>query len=249
MNKKLILNIPHSSIYFPSFEGYVVNNSVLNNEVLKLTDWYTDDLFYSEDDLIIRADYTRIFCDVERFTDDTFEIMSKYGMGVLYEQSDDGLEIRKVTQQFKKWVLDNFYQLHHEKLNMAVNEQLKLYNNAIIIDCHSYPSNPLKRDLNQNPNRPDFNIGTDPFHTPTLLIDIAVDYFEKSGFSLGIDWPYQGSMVPSEHYLKNKNVQSMMLEINRALYLNEPGNLKSERYNEIKNVIHGFLQSIKKICL
>jgi hypothetical protein len=29
-------------------EGYVVDANSLANEMLKLTDWYTDDLFYSD---------------------------------------------------------------------------------------------------------------------------------------------------------------------------------------------------------
>jgi hypothetical protein len=37
-----------------------------------------------------------------------------------------------------------------------------------------------------------------------------------------------------EHYHKNKNVSSIMLEINRKLYLNELGNQKSNQYEIIK---------------
>jgi DNA-dependent RNA polymerase auxiliary subunit epsilon len=48
-----------------------------------------------------------------------------------------------------------------------------------------------------------------------------------------------------EHYYKNKNVQSIMLEINRALYLNEPTNEKSEKYLEIKKVTGDFIKTIK----
>jgi hypothetical protein len=50
MDKKIILHIPHSSINIPYTEGYVVQDYKLEQEILKLTDWYTDDLFYSKDD-------------------------------------------------------------------------------------------------------------------------------------------------------------------------------------------------------
>ena len=62
-------------------EGFVVEENTLIMEMLKLTDWYTDDLFYSQDDEIIKADFSRIFCDPERFTDDALEIMAQHGMG------------------------------------------------------------------------------------------------------------------------------------------------------------------------
>jgi hypothetical protein len=36
-----------------------------------------------------------------------------------------------------------------------------------------------------------------------------------------------------------------MLEVNRALYLNEPSNVKSEKFNETKKIIEGFIEMIK----
>ena len=83
-------------------EGYVVDANSLANEMLKLTDWYTDDLFYSEGDEMIKAEFSRIFCDPERFTDDSQEIMAQYGMGVLYEKNDEGEVIRIVAPGLKK---------------------------------------------------------------------------------------------------------------------------------------------------
>jgi N-formylglutamate deformylase len=226
-------------------EGYVVDENFLAKEMLKLTDWYTDDLFHSDDDEMIKADFSRIFCDPERFTDDSQEVMAQYGMGVLYEKSDDGEVIRIVTPELREHVLNDYYWQHHNKLSAAVNQQLDLFGKALIIDCHSYPSNPLKRDLDKNSKRPDFNIGTDSFHTPQHLIDLSVSFFENAGYTLGLDWPYKGSIVPLEHFSKNKNVMTIMLEINRALYLNEPTNEKSERYHEVKNITGEFIKLIK----
>ena len=226
-------------------EGFVVNLEYLTKEMLKLTDWYTDDLFFSEESEMIIADFSRIFCDPERFTDDSQEIMYQYGMGVLYEKSDEGDVIRRVTPELRERVLNDFYWQHHNKLSIAVNNQLNNFGKALIIDCHSFPSIPLKRSLDKTSERPDFNIGTDTFHTPKHLIDISIAFFKNAGFTLGIDWPYKGSIVPLEHYNKNNNVQSIMLEINRALYLNEPTNEKSEKYSEIKKVTEDFINTIK----
>lgn len=245
MTKKIILHIPHSSTKIPLLEGYLVDAITLEKELLKLTDWYTDDLFYSKEDEMIVAEFSRIFCDPERFTDDSQEVMAQYGMGVLYEKSDTGDKIRTVTPELKEKILTSYYRIHHNKFNTAVNNQLANYGKAIIIDCHSFPSKPLKRDLDKNPKRPDFNIGTDSFHTTKALIDLSVSFFEKAGYTLGIDWPYKGSIVPLEHYHKNKNVSSIMLEINRALYLNEPTNQKSESYSHIKQLVSEYIKTIK----
>lgn len=249
MRKKVILHVPHSSTHIPFTDGYILDRKSLEDEMLKLTDWYTDDLFYSENDSMIRAEFSRIFCDVERFSDDAQEVMAQYGMGVLYEKNDDGIPMRKVDAELKEKVLKNFYWPHHDKFSKAVNEHLKLYGKALILDCHSYPNIPIKRDLNQNPDRPDFNIGTDPYHTPQWLIDLSVNFFKENGYSLGVDWPYKGSIVPLEFYQKDNRVQTIMLEINRKLYLKEPSNEKSENYEEMKNVVKDFIEVLKESLL
>lgn len=245
MNRKVILHIPHSSTNIPLKEGYSVDDEFLENEILKLTDWHTEDLFYSNEDEMVVAPFSRIFCDPERFPDDSQEVMAKYGMGVLYEKSDNDEPIRKVTPELRERVLNEYYWKHHLKLNNSVNEQLNLFGEVLIIDCHSYPNKPLKRDLDKNPIRPDFNIGTDPYHTPQKLIDVSVAFFKNAGYTLGIDWPYKGSIVPLQHYQKNNKVQTIMLEINRALYLNEPTNEKSSNYLEIKKVTSEFIKTLK----
>ena len=229
----------------PSFEGFVVDTHSLTNEVLKLTDWYTDDLFYSEKDEMIKAEFSRVFCDSERFTNDAEEVMYQYGMGVLYELCDDGRMMREVTPELKAKLLNGYYLKHHSNLNAAVNQQLNSFGKALIIDCHSYPSKPLNRDLDKQPNRPDFNIGTDSYHTPQHLIDLSIAYFKNAGYTLGVNYPYKGALVPMEHYKKNNQVQSIMLEINRALYLNEPSNIRSDNYNEIKKVTANFIKTMK----
>lgn len=144
---KLILHIPHSSDKMPNKIGYVDNKNIIENEILKLTDWYTDDLFSCDDSIVVRADFSRIFCDAERFSNDKQEVMAKFGMGVLYERTDDGSLLRTVNNELRSNVLDGFYWPHHEKLTQEVEQQLKLNKKALIIDCHSFTSNPLVRDL------------------------------------------------------------------------------------------------------
>ena len=237
--------MPHSSEIIPLFDGYLVAEEELKKEMLKLTDRYTDDLFFSADGEPVVAGFSRIFCDPERFPDDENEIMAQYGMGVLYEKSDEGKVIRTVTPELREHIMTHYYWKHHEKLNNAVNSQLAQFGKALIVDCHSYPGIPLKRDLDQTPIRPDFNIGTDSFHTPEHLIAISADFFKKAGYSLGIDWPYKGSIVPMQHYQKNNAVQSIMLEINRVLYMNESTGEKTERYSEIKEVTSEYIKVLK----
>ena len=247
--KKLILHIPHSSTIIPIKDGYCVTDEILKQEILKLTDWYTDDLFENETDLRIKAPFSRIFCDTERFSEDSQEIMAQFGMGVLYEKTDTGEPLRNITLELRKNILDNYYWKHHKKLTESVKLQLEQFGSAVIVDCHSFPHKPLTRALDQSSFRPDFNIGTDAFHTPQKWIDASIAFFKEKGYSLGVDKPYKGTLVPMDYYQKDKNVHSIMLEINRALYLEEPSNEKSSQYQKTKQVVQEFLKLIRKIEL
>jgi N-formylglutamate amidohydrolase len=194
---------------------------------------------------MIVAPFSRIFCDVERFENDEDEVMSEVGMGVLYERFDDDELLRTVTPKLREEVIQNYYRPHHKALKLAVKTQLDIKGRCLIVDCHSFPSNPLQKGLDQSTNPPDFNIGIDAFHTPEILIDRAETYFKNKGYSLGVDWPYSGTIVPMAFYKKDKGVQSIMLEVNRKLYLNEPSNEKSDNYAATKEVVKGFLRAMK----
>ena len=243
--KHLILHIPHASDNIPFKKGFVIDETKIKEEIIKLTDWFTDDLFYSEVDTQIIAPFSRVFCDVERFSDDSQEEMFKLGMGALYTRCDDNTLSRVVTTGLRKEILDNYYWPHHENLNNSVKTQLKLKDTCLIVDSHSFPKTPLFKGLDQRGNRPDFNIGTDKFHTPLDLVKKSEDYFKNLGYTTGIDWPYSGSIVPMEYYQKDKRVNSIMLEINRALYLEGDTNDKSSDYNNTKEVVQGFLTFLR----
>ncbi len=245
--KKLVLHIPHSSTEIPLLDGYVSTHDEIQHEIIKLTDWYTDDLFDSQVDDKIVTPFSRIFCDVERFADDELEVMSKFGMGVLYEKFDNGNQLRAVTPELKSDVLKNYYWVHHAMLSKVVKTSLEQTKSCLILDCHSFPSSPLTRALVQDEIRPDFNIGTDSYHTPPHLIEASQEYFKSRGLSLGIDIPYSGSIVPMEYYQKEPRVTSIMLEVNRRLYLNEPTNEKSEGYDKTKEIVQGYMSHLRSL--
>jgi N-formylglutamate deformylase len=245
--KKLVLHIPHSSTEIPLLDGYVSTQDEIQDEIIKLTDWYTDDLFDSEVDYKIATPFSRIFCDVERFADDELEVMSKFGMGVLYEKFDDGNILRIVSPELNQEVLKNYYWVHHALLSKVVKTSLEQTESCLILDCHSFPSSPLTRAIVQDEIRPDFNIGTDSFHTPKYIIEESINYFETKGYTLGIDTPYSGSIVPMEYYRKDSRVNSIMLEVNRGLYLKENTNEKSENYFKTKEIVQGYMNLLKTL--
>jgi len=235
----IILHIPHSSAVIPFTEGYILDESELKEEINLLTDWHTEKLF----DLPYRkivAPFSRIFCDVERFTDDNLEVMSKYGMGVCYTHTDLRKLMREVTPELMERILKQFYYPHHKRFEDSVREVLSRNESVLIIDCHSFTEKPLMRDLNKDLPRPDFCLGTDDFHTPASLLQKAYDYISKHGYTVKVNEPYAGTIVPLKYYRKNARVLSLMIEINRRLYI-------SNDMEEVKgklSILNGFIEKL-----
>lgn len=238
----MILHIPHSSTELPK-DFLVSNETDLAQEFQRMTDWYTDELFDLPDALKIIFPFSRLYCDVERFRDDALESMAKKGMGVCYETNSFGKKLRDVSEEEKEHIKSKFYDKHHSLFTDAVNQELEKNAKAIIIDCHSFSNEPLPHE--ENLARPDFCIGTDAFHTPKNIVESIKDFLEKLGYSVAINEPFAGTIVPLEHYGKNKNVNSIMIEINRNLYLDKKYQ-KNQHFEGIQTMIQTMLNFIKE---
>ena len=232
MNKDcIILHIPHSSLTIPEGALHQYDTRFLQEELLLMTDRYTDELFGLPYTSIVFP-YSRLFCDVERFRDDSLEEMAQKGMGVVYTKTHDNIEYRKLASEEKEEILTKYYDAHHQKFENLVDEKLKECGKALIIDCHSFNPYPLPHEKDKT-ERPDICIGVDDFHTDEKLAEYFRTNFETKGYTVKINSPFAGSIVPLKYYEKNKNVQSVMIELNRKLYMNGLGE-KTANFQKLK---------------
>jgi len=247
----IVLHIPHSSTFIPQEyrNQFIISDEYLEKMIQLMTDHYTDELFVSTDNLKESAvifPVSRICVDPERFRDDSQEIMSEKGMGVLYTHSHDGTPIRKELAIKERLVLlNNFYEPHHKRLETIVSERLRIDNECLIIDCHSFPGKALPYEFDQSADRPDICIGTDEFHTPKWLTHQIVDWFEDNGFKTAINKPFTGALVPGKYYRSNKNVLSILIEVNRKLYMDEDHALKNENFKKVQQTIGRVINSLQ----
>jgi N-formylglutamate deformylase len=211
-----IFHIPHSSRNIPNTDLFIVER--IENELNLLTDIATDKIFDVKNTTKLVFPYSRLFCDVERLPDNQ-EMMFTKGRGFYYTNTDDGQVLRILNEENKKYVFDNFFTKYHTTFFELVKQKLEKNNVVYIIDCHSFTNKPLKTDLIQDENRPDICLGVDSFHTPKFLVERFKSVFENYHYHVDINNPYIGTFVPLEYYNKNANVHSIMVEINRKLYM------------------------------
>ena len=247
----MIFHIPHSSKVFPEEHRsvFVLDNHQLNNELIAITDAYTDEIFgaYAKDtDTVIIFPISRLIVDPERFLNDKEEVMANIGMGVIYTNTSNGDILRKMPSKAeRKSLIRKYYQPHHEHLANTVRNDLDRQGKALILDCHSFPSSPLPYELDQNPDRPDICIGTDMFHTSHDLYQTLRESVYEVGWRCTRNRPFSGTIVPLEFYKKDSRVESIMIEVNRRLYMDESTGLKSPLFEHFKESFRVIISSLR----
>ncbi len=214
----IIIHVPHASTWIPESEKKYFVTPNLQHEIKVMTDHFCDDLFDTGDEQICFP-VSRLICDPERFRDDTQERMSRVGMGAVYIKCSDGTKLKEIPAKHKEWILREYYDTHHAALETAVAKAIAQQGRCLIIDGHSFYEEALPYEPDQDPWRPDICIGTDEFHTPEKITDTLVTFFRERGYSVAVNRPFAGALVPLRYYRSDKRVMSVMIEINRRLYI------------------------------
>jgi len=244
MSQHYLVHLPHSGKNIPNkyIKDYLLSKDELRKNIYQYCDLYTDELF---DSLIhnfdgVKNDYSRLFFDPERFGNDKQEDMYiKYRLGWFYENAI--LKEKPLRKIDNKNIIRNFFDKHHQKLNKKTELKLALYDKCTVIDCHSF-SNERYWFHNPNLHLPDICIGYEDNHVDMELVNIIKDEFLE--YDIGVNIPYFGSLVPTNYWGKDFRVKSVMIEINKRLYL-EPDNItKNKHFYLIKQKIDNIAKKL-----
>lgn len=201
--QRIVLNEPHASIeglYDNHLSFWEIDEHFIDL-VLKWTDWHTDYLFHECRNASVRTvrfPFSRFIVDAERLWHDPLE---KVGQGILYRQFEG--YSRLIPSDSEESLL-RLWHAHQERLRVNLCE------GALLLDCHSFPSESSDVDIcigfNEDWSKPDKD-----------TIEFAVNLFEENGYKVGLNQPYSNSETPDCPFL----YQSMMLEVNKKVYLDE----------------------------
>lgn len=241
----VVIHVPHASTLIPDAERGSFRAN-LKDELLKMTDMYCGELFCGEYKSVVFP-VSRLVCDPERFRSDADEPMSRVGMGAVYTRTHSGETLREVGEAGRERILRAYYDPHHAGFTAAVQAALDRTGGCLIIDGHSFCPRPLPYEQDQNPVRPDFCIGSDPFHTPKRLEEAAVVFLRERGFTAAVNAPFAGAIVPMRFYRRDARVRSVMIEVNRRLYMRGDGS-KNSAFEETRRTVRELMRFIIGEC-
>lgn len=216
---KVVLNIPHSGIVIP--EWAVGDITIPSNELASLVCFMTDkdvDKLWEFAPVKNKqiATVSRLIVDIERYRNDADETMSLKGMGLYYTHTPDGKTFRLRTEDTYLKCLD-IYDDYHASLEAKVSECVALHEKCILLDCHSFHDKMSYTGYAPG-TFPDVCIGVNGSITEEA--QYVIDTFKSAGYTVKINEPFAGSLVPLK-YLNDIRVTSIMIELNRRIYDND----------------------------
>ena len=148
--------------------------------------------------------------------------MESIGQGIAY-RTIDGCS-RELNDLDIHWIYQSYDNAKQEFYDLTKEF------GSLIIDCHSFPSD-VAPDI-------DICVGFNEDETKPSdeVINLIVEHFRVAGYKVGINEPYSNSVCSSITPQKIQT-KTIMLEINKAVYLKSDGITPGENFYRLKRLI------------
>jgi N-formylglutamate amidohydrolase len=228
---------PHSGRIYP--KAFLESSRLDAQTLRKSEDCYVDELFEPVVGLgvpLLAARFPRAYLDVNRepyeldpelFTGRVPEFANTQsarvvgGLGTIARIVADTEEIYRerlpIGVAFER--IERLYRPFHSALADLLETTRKRFGIAILIDCHSMPS---ATPGHAPGGRPHFVLG-DRFGAScdAKLTRFTRDILQGAGYDVQVNRPYAGGFITEYYGNPVRGVQSLQLEVNRGLYLDE----------------------------
>lgn len=222
----MVVHVPHAGTALPDDvrAGIVLDDEALTAELVALTDWHTDRLV--DVPAAVRTGATaivnrvsRLAVDVERLPD-AREPMAAKGLAAVYTRTSAGAVLREPTAAQRRALLARFFHPWAETMERLVGRLVAAHQRCLIVDVHSFPSQPLPYEQ-PGLARPQVCLGFADPHAPMELVDELEQVCRAAGRSVARNEPFAGAYVPLSRCSADPRVQAVMIELNRGTYCDE----------------------------
>jgi N-formylglutamate amidohydrolase len=249
----VVLCSPHSGRVYP--KAFLEASRLDAHTLRKSEDCFVDELFAPVVGLgapLIAARFPRAYLDVNRepyeldpelFTGrlpdfaNTQSARVVGGLGTIARIVADTEEIYRerlpIGIAFER--IERLYRPFHSALADLLETTRQRFGLAVLVDCHSMPS----ASMGQPPGgRPHFVLG-DRFGAScdARLTRFIRDILQGAGYDVQVNRPYAGGFITEHYGNPGHGVQSLQLEINRALYLDEATFTKNKDFPKLARTL------------
>ncbi|ACB97195.1 N-formylglutamate amidohydrolase [Beijerinckia indica] len=244
----LVFSSPHSGSLYP--RRFLVSARLDALTLRRSEDVHVDALFRGVAGLgapLIRAHFPRAFLDVNRepyeldpkmfdgklpVFSNTRSLRVAAGLGTIARVVGEAQEIYlgRLPVEEAMWRIDRLYKPYHRALRALLERAEKTFGVALLVDCHSMPSNTqagLGQSESRGPasrpgNRPDFVLG-DRYGTSCAvdLVETVEQALRQMGYQVQRNKPYAGGFITEHYGNPATHFHALQIEVSRGLYMDE----------------------------
>lgn len=257
----LLLDSPHSGNNYPEDFGHALPRARLR----ELEDAYVNELFGmapSYGAVWLEALFPRSYIDPNRNTADVDPELTdvpfpgakpgqncKLGRGLLWRTLTTGEAIydRRLTTEEISARIDSFHRPYQLLLLQQLRRLHGEFGQVWHVNCHSMPSvsGAMSLDGRSGVERPDIVLGDhhgvscDPDFTQ--FVRRALEGF---GYEVAVNKPYKGEELTSAYSKPMLGFNSLQIEVNRKLYMNEKTQEKNEGFDELRSNLDALVKRL-----
>ena len=244
----LVFSSPHSGSIYP--ERFLAASRLDPLTLRRSEDAYVDELFLPCVAIgapLLRALFPRAYLDVNRepyeLDPQVFEgrlpdfantrsLRVAVGLGTIPRVVGDAQAIYRQPLSIAEGLarIELLYQPYHEKLRALVERALKQFDCAILLDCHSMPSNAA------DVSGLDIVLG-DRYGASAAphVVDLLETSLRAAGYRVRRNKPFAGGFITEHFGDPSKGVHAVQIEIARALYLDERKLVRTQTWTVLRD--------------
>lgn len=259
----VVFSSPHSGSEYPwSF----IRRTILDERTLRSSeDAFVDKLFDSaprHGAPLLAAIAPRAWIDVNRSSDELDPALIDgvkkashnprvaSGLGVVPRVVANGRSIYrgKIDLKEAEARINEFWKPWHDALTTLMDDSVALFDEAVLIDCHSMPHEAIESVSHARGSRPEIVLG-DRFGAAagSDVVDKIEAALTAAGLRVARNAPFAGAFVTQSHGRPARNRHVVQVEIDRSLYMNEQKIRPNNNFPAFKALIDRIVSDVSDI--
>jgi len=256
----IVFSSPHSGRDYP--EHFVDQSNLPEYRLRSSEDAFVDDLFAKVVDFgspLLTATVPRAYVDLNRGPEELDPSIVEgakdpynnpriaSGLGVIPRVVSEGRQIQNGKLSMKDALdrIEQVYRPYHDLLAELLEQSIKRFGIAVLIDCHSMPSEALQNAIAPGGKRPDVILGNRYGASAGKdVYAIVEDAFKAQDFIVGRNAPFAGGYITQKYGAPSKGQHVIQVEINRALYMHQSCIAKNAHFGAMHRRLSNVSQTI-----
>jgi len=263
----LVFSSPHSGRVYPP--DLIAASRLSPDRLRRSEDAFVEELFQDVVGFgapLLAARFPRAYVDLNRepyeldpdLFEDTLPAFANTrslrvlgGLGTIAKVVGDAEEIyrRRLTVAEAMARIDTFYWPYHAALRELVEQARQRFGFAILIDCHSMPSNSTAEGIRGDVNRAQFVLG-DRFGVSCArqLTRLVEQRLAGMSYAVVLNRPYAGGYITEHYGAPGRGVHALQLEINRSLFTDETSVTLTDGFAPLRAALMALVATLADYC-